>query len=116
MPASTGIILCRCLSRTKTAKANNMQNQTTIIDLHTALKKRQDQYALTLLKAHPQWGEEPQTARLALDYGCVRVIRYLRNHDLIGGSYHDRAAAELSALNEGLAAIEADLAELSKKF
>lgn len=93
-----------------------MQNQTTIIDLHTALKKRQDKYALTLLEAHPQWGEEPQTARLALDNGCVRVICYLRKHNLIGGSYRERAAEDLAVLDSGLTAIEADLTNVAEEL
>lgn len=50
--------------------------------LMEALCHRRDRIALNILREHPDLAEE-EIIGAALDNGCVRVIRYLREHGLI---------------------------------
>lgn len=50
--------------------------------LTDALLRRKDRQALEIIKEHPELIDE-SVIRLALDHGCVKVIRYLREHDKI---------------------------------
>ena len=47
-----------------------------------ALTRHKDRYALEIIKAHPELINET-VIRMALDHGCVRVIRYLRSENRI---------------------------------
>lgn len=51
-------------------------------ELTEALLHRRDRDALDLIKAHPELINE-SIVRLALDNGCIRVIRYLRQKNKI---------------------------------
>ena len=64
-------------------------------ELIQALTHRKDRYALELIQNHPELIGE-NTIRLALDHGCVKVIRYLREHGLITAE----GAAQRQALRE----------------
>ena len=46
------------------------------------LSHRKDRIALDIIREHPELVDE-RIIGLALDNGCVRVIRYLREHDMI---------------------------------
>ena len=46
------------------------------------LSHRKDRIALDIIREHPELIDDT-VIRLALDNGCVRVIRYLREHDMI---------------------------------
>lgn len=50
--------------------------------LISALCHRRDQEALTLIEENPLLIDE-EIIRLALDHGCVKVIRYLRRENKI---------------------------------
>lgn len=50
--------------------------------LLAALRQRRDPIALEILREHPHLIDE-EIIGAALDNGCVKVIRYLREHDLI---------------------------------
>lgn len=47
-----------------------------------SLCHRKDRIALDIIREHPELIDNTVIS-LALDNGCVRVIRYLREHDLI---------------------------------
>ncbi|MGN0962245.1 MAG: hypothetical protein ACI4PP_01555 [Clostridia bacterium] len=81
--------------------------------LTEALIRRKDRYALEIIREHPELINE-SVVRLALDHGCVRVIRYLRSENRItmdGKEQRDNERREevrrlLSEADQGLPAIE----------
>ena len=85
-------------------------------ELIQALTHRKDRYALELIEKHPELLNE-NTIRLALDHGCVKVIRYLRENDLLTAE----GAVQRQTLREedyqkNLNELEQYLPELEKFF
>ena len=78
-----------------------------------ALTHRKDRYALELIKERPELIDET-VIRLALDHGCIRVIRFLREKNKItmeGKEQRDNERREeirhlLGKADQGLPAIE----------
>lgn len=57
------------------------------------LSHRKDRIALDIIREHPELVDERIIA-LALDNGCVRVIRYLREHNMITAEGAEKRRAE----------------------
>ena len=85
-------------------------------ELIQALTHRKDRYALELIENHPELVNE-NIIRLALDHGCVRVIRYLREHDLLTaeGAYQRKALRDLE-YQKNMDELDQFLPELEKFF
>ena len=81
--------------------------------LKEALIRRKDRDALEIIKEHPELINE-SIIRLALDHGCIRVIRFLRSENRItmeGKRQRDDERREevrrlLSEADQGLPEIE----------
>ncbi|MBR5329218.1 MAG: hypothetical protein IKV45_03325 [Firmicutes bacterium] len=60
------------------------------------LSHRKDRIALDIIREHPELIDDT-VIRLALENGCVRVIRYLREHDLITAEGGTKRQQELES-------------------
>lgn len=81
-----------------------------------ALIHRKDRFALEIIKKHPELISE-NVIRLALDNGCIRVIRYLRAENKItpeGKALRDEERR--NAFDSLLSEASACLPEIKKYF
>lgn len=81
-----------------------------------ALTHRKDRYALELIKERPELIDET-VIRLALDHGCIRVIRFLREKNKItmeGKEQRDNERRE--EIRHLLGKADAGLPEIEKYF
>lgn len=79
-----------------------------------ALAHRQDDYALALITENPDLIDE-HTVRLALDNGCVKVIRYLRRENRITmAGKEERDRERLDETNDGISLFNEKFLEIEK--
>lgn len=82
--------------------------------LISALCHRRDQEALTLIKENPLLIDE-EIIRLALDHGCVKVIRYLRKENRITmAGKEDRDFQRIREFNDKISRFNKDFADIEK--
>jgi len=79
-----------------------------------ALCRRGDQEALALIKEDSSLIDE-KVIRLALDHGCVKVIRYLRQEDKITMEGKEtRDLQRVNELNDKISRFNKDFADIEK--
>ena len=82
--------------------------------LLSALRRRRDQEALTRIKENPALIDEKVVA-LALDRGCVKVIRYLRQENKITVAGKEaRDMLRLGEFNDNISRFNKDFADIEK--
>lgn len=82
--------------------------------LISTLCRRRDQEALALIKEDPALIDE-KVIRLALDHGCVKVIRYLRQEDKITMEGKEtRDLQRVNELNDKISRFNKDFADIEK--
>ncbi|HMM05970.1 MAG TPA: hypothetical protein PKD52_04795 [Clostridiales bacterium] len=85
-----------------------------------ALCRRQDQEALALIKENPTLldhyhDHDEEIIRLALDHGCVRVIRYLRQENKITMEGKEiRDLQRVNEFNDKISRFNKDFADIEK--
>lgn len=85
-------------------------------ELTEALRHRKDRYALEMIKKHPELINE-SVIRLALDNGCVGVIRYLRKENKITiEGKEQREKERQDAFHQLLNEADANLPDIKKYF
>jgi hypothetical protein len=82
--------------------------------LISTLCRRRDQEALALIKEDPALIDE-KVIRLALDHGCVKVIRYLRQENKITMEGKEtRDLQRVNELNDKISRFNKDFADIEK--
>lgn len=86
--------------------------------LISALCRRRDQEALALIKEDPSLidqDNDEKVIRLALDHGCVKVIRYLRQENKITMEGKEtRDLQRVNEFNDRISRFNKDFADIEK--